>query len=47
MKTQITLTEIVVTNHNQGGLKVKPQLNEYVWPNHNLGGLKVRLVVKT
>jgi hypothetical protein len=42
MKTQIIKTEGLSGNHNQGGLKVKPQIVAGNQINHNQGGLKVK-----
>lgn len=42
MKTRIIRTEWIGPNHNQGALKVKPQLTHLLSANHNQGALKVR-----
>lgn len=42
MKIQIIKAEGNSLNHNQGGLKVKPQLVAGAGINHNQGGLKIR-----
>ena len=42
MKTRIIRTEGLTFNHNQSGLKVKPQLTKGLTFNHSQTGLQVK-----